>query len=55
MHFLDYLLLALTALALWLALRALSRGKGRCGGGCAACPLAGQCAREKKQKTKQKP
>ena len=37
MSVLDYALLALIALAVFLALRQLRKGKGRCGGGCGGC------------------
>lgn len=48
MKLLDYLLLAALAAGLWAALRAIRRGKSQCGGGCAACPMSGRCAEEKK-------
>ena len=46
MNILDYLLLAAVAAGLRTAFRALRRGKGRCGGEFAACPMAGQCKKE---------
>lgn len=45
----DYLLLAALAAGVWAALRAIRRGKDQCGGGCAACPMNGQCAKKKRE------
>lgn len=43
MKLLDFLILLLVAAALFFALRAYRRGKGRCGGSCGGCPYAGSC------------
>lgn len=43
MNLLDVAILLAVGAALALAVRAMRRGAGRCGGGCAGCPHAGAC------------
>lgn len=43
MNLLDVAILLAVGAALVLAVRAMRRGAGRCGGGCAGCPHAGAC------------
>lgn len=48
MNLIDVLILALVGVCLFFALRAIRRGKGRCGGSCGACPYRGGCKRPQK-------